>query len=176
MKKYILAYSGILLFAFGCGNSKPTDPVPATDSTQTQVQAPAAETDFATFWTKFREAAVAGNFAEVAKRTRFPLQTRGMMDEQPVVTYAENEFEKLFGLFLKTPTGLNANNFDETQLDYIKANPILTFSESKLPMMHDNKTAAVVSMEFENTAEGWKLTFLYVTDDVYQKTGKGEAI
>lgn len=176
MKKYALAGFGFLLFAFGCGNSKPADPVPVTDSAQTRVQAPVGETDFPSFWTKFREAAVAGDFPRLAKHTRFPLQTRGMMDEQPVVTYAENEFEKLFGLFLKTPTGLNANNFDETQLDYIKANPTLTFSENKLPIMHDNKTAAVVSMEFENTAEGWKLTFLYLTDEVYQKTGKGQAL
>eukprot|EP01034_Spumella_vulgaris_P012118 gene12118-15427_t len=152
MKKYALAGFGFLIFAVSCGNSKPADPVPATDSTHTQAQtAPAAETEFAVFWTQFREAAVAGNFAELAKRTQFPLQTRGMMDEQPVVTYAENEFEKLIQLFLKTPTGLNANNFDETQLDYIKANPTLTFSQGKLPMMQDNKTAAVASMEFENT-------------------------
>lgn len=175
MKKYALAGLGFLFFSVGCGNHKPADPVPVTDSAQTET-VPAPETDFATFWSKFREAAVAGNFAELAKRTQFPLKTRGMMDEQPVIVYAENEFEPMFKLFLQTPTGLNANNFDETQLDYIKANPTLTFSAGKLPMMHDNKTAAVVSMEFENTPTGWKLKFLYLTDEVYQKTGKGQAI
>lgn len=175
MKKYAPVAFGLSLFLFGCGNGKPADSTVPADSTQTQTSAP-AETDFATFWTRFREAAVAGNFAELTKRTVFPLKTRGLMDEQPVVTYTENEFETLFKLFLQTPTGLNAGNFDETQLDYIKANPTLTFSENKLPMMHGNKTAAVVSMEFENTPEGWKLTFLYLTDEVYQKTGKTPAI
>lgn len=173
MKNYIVYGLGICLLAAGCGNSKPADPAPSKDSTHTQAPTPApAETDFAVFWTHFREAALAGDYAGLAKRTRFPLQSRGMMDEQPVVTYTEAEFEKLFGLFLKTPTGLNANNFDETQLDYIKANPTLKFSETKLPMMQGNKTAAVTSMEFENTPQGWKLTFLYLTDEVYAKTGK----
>lgn len=176
MKKYVPVAFGLSVFLSACGNGKPADSVPSVDSTQTHTATAPAEADFATFWTRFREAAVAGNFAELTQRTVFPLKTRGMMDGQPVVTYTAEEFGSLFKLFLQTPTGLNADNFNETQLDYIKANPTLTFSESKLPMMHGNKTAAVVSMEFENTSEGWKLTSLYLTDEVYQKTGKSQAI
>ena len=174
MKKYMVAGIWALLILTGCGNKPATAPVPATDSAQTVTAKP--EIDFAVFWTKFREAAVAGNFAELAKRTVFPLQTRGTMDEEPIVTYTENEFEAMFRLFLKTPTGLNSSNFDETQLDYIKATPALIFNDTKVPMMHNNKTASVTSMEFENTPEGWKLKLVYLTDEVYQKTGKHPAI
>lgn len=172
MKKYIVFAISFGIFAFGCGNSKPTEPTIIPKDTAKAEAPTGEEKDFDSFWTRFREAAVAGNFGEVAKRTQFPLQTRGEMDDQPVVTYSESEFEKLFTLFLQMPTGLNANNFNETQLDYIKANPKLSFSDNKLPMMSGENIASVTSMEFEKTPSGWKLKRLFLTDEVYKKTGK----
>lgn len=177
MKKFISVGLGSLFLLFGCGGNKPGAPVPAKDTVQqTREVRENAEAGFAGFWTRFRAAALAGNYTELSRYTVFPLQTRGLMDNQPVITYSEGEFAALFKLFLQTSTGLNTDNFDETQADYIKANPTITFNTGKLPLMHDNKTAAVASMEFENTSAGWKLKFLYLTDEVYAKTGKTRAI
>ena len=171
MKKIVPAFS-LLMFLFSCGQ-KPADNKGTTGSDTVSVQTDNSpkETDFAIFWTAFRKAAMDNNMAELKKRTRFPLKTRGIMDDDTEVSYSADAFETLFPLFLNSPTGLNMNNFDETQLDYIKANEKIQFTDSKVPMMQNNKTASVVSMEFENTNEGWKLVLLYLDDEVSQKMG-----
>ncbi len=159
----------------GCGQPKATDQIATADSsavTTEQKTEQSDETDFAVFWTRFRQAALDNNLNELKKRTSFPLKTRGMMDDSPEVFYNEKEFETMFPLFLQSPTGLNADNFNETHADYIAGHKIILFNEYKIPMMQDNKKASVTSMEFENGETGWKLTFLYLEDDVYTKTGK----
>jgi hypothetical protein len=159
----------------GCGQPKAHDSAVHSDTTAVSA-APEPkdtdETDFAVFWTRFRQAALDNNMNELKKRTVFPLKTRGIMDDSPEVFYNEKEFETMFPLFLKSPTGLNADNFNETHADYIAAHKIIIFNPYKNPMMNDNRNASVASMEFENGEHGWKLVFLYLEDDVYNKTGK----
>lgn len=171
MKKYMAMGMVALGLLAACGN-KPSQTQGNADSTKTT--APAVQNEeFAAFWTSFRNAVLAGDFATLKTRTVFPLQTRGPMDNQPIVTYGEGEFEKLFNLFLDSPTGLSTD-FSETNRSYIRANPEIKFTaDGRVPTMQkDGKTAAVTSMEFKLYADGWKLVFLYLEDDVYQKTGK----
>jgi len=173
MKKYTAI--GILALGLlaACGNKPTQTDKGSTDSTQTATTPKTDETDFAVFWTSFRNAVEGNDFAALKQRTVFPLQTRGPMDGQPTVTYTEAEFEKLFNLFLDSPTGLSTD-FSETNRSYIKAHPQIKFTDDgRIPLMNaDGKTATVTSMEFKLTPEGWKLVFLYLEDDVYQKTGK----
>lgn len=175
MKKYGITGIVAVFFLFGCGGGPASADGSKTDAAQT-VDATPREGDFAAFWTDFREAALDGNMDVLKEYTEFPLQTRGMMDNEPVITYSRNEFEPMFALFLQTPTGLNSNNFNETQLDYMRVNPTVTFNENRLPMMQDGKKASVASMQFELTLTGWKLKFIYLTDEVYQKTGKSKTV
>lgn len=161
-----------------CGQPKTVDSASATDSSAVSLPEPKEtdEKDFAVFWERFRRAALDNNMEELKKRTVFPLKTRGIMDDSPVLFFNEKEFETMFPLFLKSPTGLNVDNFDETQADYIAGHKIIIFNPYKNPMMNDNKTATVASMEFENGENGWKLVFLYLDEDVYNKTGKNKAL
>lgn len=173
MKK--IGIIGLLAAGFwaGCGNKPGGNAASSADSVQTAEKPVANPTDFAGFWTHFRSLVLDKKYSEIAKYTVFPLQTRGSMDDQPILTYTAGEFEKLFPLFLASPTGLSTD-FNETQLDYIKARPTLTFrTDGKIPSLSaDGKKAEVSAMKFEQRPEGWRLVFLYLEDDVYQKTGR----
>ena len=43
-----------------------------------------AVSDFSDFWQRFRSAALAGNVEQIADLTRFPFETRGPLDGDPV--------------------------------------------------------------------------------------------
>lgn len=166
MRIYIIGTIHILsvIFFAGCGNQS------AENKTEkpTQEINTSTEQDFSKFWTAFRNAVLENNMAEIKKRTSFPLLTRGEMDNSAVIPVSEKEFDSVFSVFLETPTGLNANDFNETERQYIKANPTITFNENKLPMMSDS-TASITSMEFKKYNNGWKMVSLYLDEDTYIK-------
>lgn len=170
MKTYIfssLLFLSVIFFA-SCGNQTAEN---KTEEPKQEINT-SSEQDFPNFWTAFRKAVIENNMGEIKKRTSFPLQTRGEMDGDPIVTFSENEFDNMFVVFLESPTGLNPSNFNETQKQYIQANKKITFNEYKVPMMADSVTAAITSMEFKKGDDGWKLGFLYLNEETYSKSGK----
>lgn len=160
-----------ILMAVGCGN-KPT----TTEAPKSVFEFPnenRTEDNFPAFWTAFRNAVLENKMDEIKKRTKFPLKTKGIMDEDAEIDYSENEFEEMFKLFLNMPTGLNPDNFNETHKEYITNNKEIIFEEFKNPRITDLKDmATVASFVFYKDKDGWKITMLYLDEDIYTKTGK----
>jgi hypothetical protein len=160
------------MLATGCGN-KPASTVelmPTAEDTGNK-----GEADFPAFWTVFRNAVMENKMDEIKKRTRFPLQTKGVMDSEvdEMTEYSQNEFDEMFNLFLQMPTGLNPDNFNETHQEYITKHPQIVFEEFKNPHMSGQKDmATIASMLFHKNKGKWELTLLYLDEDIYAKTGK----
>jgi hypothetical protein len=123
--------------------------------------------DIAGFWSNFRNAVINNNIEEVKKHTKFPLKTRGPMDEDRVFEYGEDEFNKMFSDFLSLDAGINGV---DKQIDYIKNNEIFTFVTQeeyrkanggrKLVSVSDN--ARIGEMVFDVVDGEWKLSFIYM--------------
>lgn len=165
----------VILIFQGCGQS--VSEKPKTENPTTEVE---PEVAFQAFWTIFRQAALDENYSELKKHCMFPLPTRGEMDNDPIISYSETEFQTLFSAFLQSPTGLNLDNFNETQKDYLKQNEQITFNENKLPMLtvdsekENQATAHISSMVFTKEPQGWKLSMLYLDEETYTKSGKNK--
>lgn len=71
-------------------------------------------------WHNFRNNILANNYNQLVYYVDFPLNTRGDLDDDPIITFKKDEFKKVFTLFLKQPSGESASDFNETQLDYIR--------------------------------------------------------
>ncbi|WP_286904343.1 hypothetical protein [Clostridium sp. UBA1652] len=123
--------------------------------------------NIAGFWSDFRNAIINNNIEEVKKHTKFPLKTRGPMDEDKVFEHGEDEFNNMFSDFLSQDAGTNGV---DKQIDYIKNNESFTFVTQeeyvkanggrKLVSVSDN--ARIGDMVFVLVDGEWKLSFIYM--------------
>ena len=67
---------------------------------------PKHEAEFRHFWRGFREAVINSNWVVLGAFTRFPLQTRGSSDYDPIIEIAKSDFKEIFSLFLEEEESL----------------------------------------------------------------------
>jgi hypothetical protein len=107
------------------------------------------------FWTVFREAVLSRDYDAIAEFVNFPLETRGDLDGDPIITVGIEKFEDVFSAFLELLNGdrtwYHTNFYDVEQNMY--------FSH------YGNESARAGNMEFEKINGEWKLTFIYIDGD-----------
>ena len=129
--------------------------------------------DLKAFWSNFRSTILSGNYSEMKKFVKFPLQTKGPADASPIVNVSEENFEKTFKKFLQQYDGMKEN---ETEYDWIKNHEMpkmLGGSEYDnagnyidLVRLEDDNKARFADMVVEKNSEGyWYVTLIYYIEN-----------
>jgi hypothetical protein len=130
---------------------KPISEVQGSDSTHgSSVKDP---NHFLPFWESFRKAVIDNDTIKIAGYTDFPFETRSPADADEVVVYTKKQFVKVFGFFLRQPSGIHS---EITELEDIKKTPV----PSKKDLSADN--VRVGDLVFEYNGKEWKLTFAFL--------------
>lgn len=116
------------------------------------------DTKFSSFWLKFRAAVVANDTRQIVSMTKFPFETRGGDDSDPVVKHNQSSFLKLYDKLLRQDAGLRAES--ETMKQFIERKTSLSDKET------DEKSASarVASFVFEKVQGQWWFTRAYVEE------------
>ena len=111
------------------------------------------ESNFIVFWNKFRNAVLNHDTNTVISLTKFPFETHGLYDNDPIVKYDKENFYKVLNAYLNQGSDMMEG---ESELDYIKntINP-----DSKYII---DKWARVGDFQFKNIKGEWKLKFAYL--------------
>jgi len=124
---------------------------------------------FNDFWVEFRKAILDQDTSEIIKNCIFPLETKGPMDEDSIIKFSKNQFDKLFYGYLNQLSGLNPDDFNETELDYISNTPdIFAQHLNKFSMFQADTKARIGGMVFKNINGFWYLYFLYLEYSTYK--------
>ena len=129
--------------------------------------------DIKSFWTNFRNAVLSDNYTEIKQFVKFPLQTRGPMDSDPIINVNEEDFEKTFKAFLQQYDGLG--DFNSTEYDWIKNHEMPNMlggsdydnagSYIDLVRIENDNWASFSDMVMEKDDSGyWKLTLIYYSE------------
>jgi len=137
-----------------------SDPIVARTTVDTLL----AVEDFFTFWKGFRNAVINSDSSKIISMTKFPFQTRGPLDDDPIVTYNSGKFIHIFNAFLNQWNGQELN--DTTELDDIKK----TVTPNKNDIQKD--LARVGDLVFNKNAKGWKLVLAYLNNETIDKLNK----
>lgn len=148
-------------------SSKNTDvQVGNTNNNQkNSAEAAANYSDINAFWKYFRTLLINKNIPELKKFTQFPLESRGLMDTDPIIKFNEDKFENLITTYLNQPSGLEIN---QSNLEYIKKHD--TLNSNDLQTVKDG-SARIGDMKFKLVNNVWKLTFVYLDEDSYKNLG-----
>ncbi len=119
--------------------------------------------DINIFWDNFRRAILEKDIEELKNLTSFPLGTRGPWDSNPIVRFEESKFENVINIFLEQDYNL------EPSFEYIKRMEILSFNERG--PYKEGDWVRIGDMEFNLIDNSWKLTFIYLDFDSYEKLG-----
>jgi len=127
-------------------NDKPSDAKTTNDTASSKVENISNLTtetirdtinkSFQDFWVIFRNAVIENDTIKLVQLTKFPLETRGPQDSDPIVKYDSKNFIIVFQKYLKQDSGLGIDN--ETQLDLIKRLDIYNKNESKYNIPEEN--------------------------------------
>jgi len=161
-----------LLALPGCGGS--ADDRAAADSGAGQVAATsasgasgatgqsalvAAQTQpFDRFWAAFRQALLAGDKASIASVTRFPFETRGTSDDDPVKKYDRAAFPRVLDTLLAQQSDEGADN--ETVRQFVSRTTTLP----PRAVGDTGQDAAVGPFSFVRTGGRWQLTRVYTSE------------
>lgn len=129
-------------FALGCAPSPP-----ACDSAS-----------FAAFWSEFQQAGREGDVAAIQRRVRFPFETRGPMDGDPVLKHTADAFPALWAQLLEQDPGLQLE--PETLRAYIARHDTAPADA----LMDNDPQARVADLVFSCDAGTWRLTMAYTTE------------
>jgi hypothetical protein len=117
-------------------------------------QPAAREREFRAFWQDFRAAALAGDMAAVTRLSRLPVESRGELDDEPVLRLTAATLPPAFRRLLATVEDPAAGR---TVRDMIRDT-----AEPRL----DGRNASpgqvrLDSLQFARTRDGWRLAILY---------------
>jgi hypothetical protein len=114
MSRWVFVGSAVLALAVlgSCTPRKQEAPPP--------VQEAALPEEFLTFWTNFRGAVLSGDQGAVAALVKFPFETRGQLDDAPVLTHDRDAFPGVLEKLLSQDPGLTPEPSTMRQL--IEAN------------------------------------------------------
>jgi hypothetical protein len=119
---------------------------------------PEREKEFQKFWIIFRNAIISNDWNAIISNTHFPLETRGSLDDDPVIKIEKDRFRQVFEIFLQT-----AYSFPpiKTQYDKIKN------KENVYPYITDD-WYRLGNMQFKKIKGKWFLTFIYIEPDLIE--------
>ncbi|MDD2631950.1 MAG: hypothetical protein PHH42_05730 [Bacteroidales bacterium] len=127
---------------------------------------------FNEFWFTFRHAILQDDTSFIIKHTIFPIKVRGPLDGEPIVELNKENFTTIFNVFLNQISGLNTENYSETELEYIVRNPTLPLENlNKFNNHCPTDIIMVGAMEFENADNEWYLRMLYLEYSTFEKAG-----
>ena len=167
MKLYLL-YFLIISLGYSCSNGRKNDTNNSKNVEDSALKVTSSSTieikslsdtlgnSFQKFWLTFREAVIENDTLEIAELTRFPFETRGEMDSDPIVKYDRTNFFKVFKAYLGQEIYWNEDEGFISSLEEIKRR---TFIDSA--NVHENWTR-VGHLEFEKIDGNWKLVFAYL--------------
>jgi hypothetical protein len=124
-----------LTLLLGCSNPAP-EPAPS----------------FETFWMEFRTAALARDAARIVPLTRFPFETKGVLDDAAKQN-DETAFRALFPRLLEQDVGLSAE--PESMLNYMQRNAKVTAGEDRV---------RVGQFVFEKVQNRWMFVSAYLEE------------
>jgi hypothetical protein len=149
--------SAIIFFFlfFSCQNEKSSkksnDKLDSNNLVSTTPNKIIDSTGFIKYWLDFRQAVLNSDTNKLITLSRFPIQTRGTFDGDPIIEYSKQEFVKVFNLFLKKWIGDGSST---TPYDIIKL--------TKIPAEEiSHNQIRIGDMVFFLTNKKWKLQFLY---------------
>lgn len=118
---------------------------------------------FNSFWQTFRQAVLSSDKVLIKSLTAFPLKYRGSSDSDPVVKISQDQFDKVFPLFLKQWSGEDLEG--STELDYIKK----TVRSSGQVI---NGRIRIGDMIFYLNQGKWELNFIYLNNETIDSLKK----
>lgn len=132
--------------------------------------------DIKSFWTNFRNSVLSGNYNEIKQFVKFPLQTRGPVDSDPIINVNEENFEKTFKSFLQKYDGVGDNITESTEYNWIKNHQMPNMLGGSdydnagnyidLVRIENDNWARFSDMVMEKDDSGyWKLTFIYYSEN-----------
>ncbi|MFS0738593.1 hypothetical protein ABC347_16220 [Sphingomonas sp. 1P06PA] len=136
----------LMLGASACGAAAPTDPPARTAN---------CETAAGPFWKAFRSAALAEDAGALAGMARFPLETRGTLDDEPPGALDRAAFIAAVPELIAADTGLKEEAYPQHALIKATATP-------PAPSCADGGGSFTVgTMMFAYDAGSWKLARIY---------------
>ncbi len=109
---------------------------------------------FRAFWQAFRAAVLAGDLEAVARMSRLPVESRGELDDEPVLRLTAATFPPAFRRLLATVEDPGSGR---TVLDGIRGTP--------RPRLDGRNASAgqvsLGSLQFGLGRDGWRLTTIY---------------
>lgn len=135
--------------------------------------------DIKAFWIDFRNAVLSDDPAEIKKYVKFPLETRGAYDDDPIIEVDEDKFGEVFALYL-AEAGVLAGDVHRYHLDFIVQNKTLECkggddydnAESYINLARvEGDWARADDMVFVKKDGKWLLAFIYLSlsDEAYEK-------
>jgi hypothetical protein len=126
---------------------------PTHESTLTAAQGES----FERFWAAFRQAILAGDREKVASVTRFPFETRGPSDDDPVRKHNRAAFPALLDSLLAQQSGSVSGGTTRQLIER-------TTTPSQRNVAPGAKEARVGRFSFENVDGRWWFTRAYTTE------------
>lgn len=117
-----------------------------------------APDEFATFWTGFRTAVLAGERDRIASMTEFPFRTRGPLDSDPVRTHDRAGFPRLLDRLLAQDPGTARETSTMRRLIQDKT----AITERDVNSMGNQ--ARVGNFVFRKVGEHWVFTLAYLDE------------
>ncbi len=105
------------------------------------------------FWKDFRRAFLQEDFAVLAKMTRFPVEVKGLMDDDPILKVTKKQFERCFGLLFRRDTGLKVSG--QNHRDFVQ-------TMLQAPPSESEDSFRVADLVFEQGKKGFELVRFYL--------------
>jgi hypothetical protein len=109
------------------------------------------------FWSVFRGEVLAGDKKKIASMTKFPFKTRGVSDDDPIITHNRDSFIRMLDRLLKHDPGLRRE--PDTMRDLVERTVIVPKKYIFGDMFR------IGDFCFEKTQGIWHFTKAYTDDD-----------
>lgn len=156
----------LTLLLCSCGQAPNKEALNTTDSVSTNPISHNPENStnesFKNFWQTFRRAVLDRDTNTLISLTTFPIETRGPMDSDAIVSYSKTNFTKVFDLYLLQGSGLE----EGSELDYIKKVDIPDTSD------YSAESARIGNLQFSYQNKRWSLTFIYLIPQTIDEINK----
>ena len=141
-----------------CSNSSVDDDSKSNNELNESINNELSETkdSLQLFWNEFRSAVMNEDSLTLMQLTQFPLNSHGILDDDPQISIGKDQFYYYFKICLNEQTGLSLDN--ETNFDYIKKVSILN---EDMHFSRVDNWARISNFVFERLDGNWKLTQIY---------------
>ena len=130
----------------------------------------AGEADLKKFFGSFAELFAATDHKALIANgmVHFPLKLKGTLDDSPEIQVNAKQFATVLKKIAGQMSGMNANNFDETEKDYVTSQT----KAGKLPSDAGEGTKRSGNLIFAQKSGKWKLVKAYVSDTLIEEISK----